>query len=145
VLVLGAVVGTIATLLSGPIVNLITKDQTVIEYAVRRALIVCPTYFLCGLMEVGSYTLRSLGKSTESMLICLFGSAVFRIIWVNLTYELYKSYELVYASYPISWAITTIVLFICVFSMLKKIKRKFETENAKIEVIHIEKSEPHGN
>jgi hypothetical protein len=29
--------------------------------------------------------------------------------------------------------------------MLKKVKRKFETENAKIEVIHLEKSEPHGN
>lgn len=145
VLALGLFVGLITTFLTGPLLAFITKDEIVIEYAVRKCFIVCPTYFLCGLMEIGSYTLRSLGKSTESMLICLFGSAVFRIIWVNLTYELFKSYELVFISYPISWIITTAILFICVFSMLKKIKHRFENEKAKIEVIHIEKSGAHGS
>ena len=79
-------------------------------------------------MDVLSSTMRALGKSVTSMIICLIGSCLLRIIWVNVMFALFPSYDLIFVSYPATWIITSIVLALVLIPMLKKIKTRFEIE-----------------
>ena len=126
----GFTLGAIGTLISKPLLSLFAEDYEVVNYAYRRMLLVCLPYCLCGIMDVLSCTMRALGKSVTSMIICLIGSCLLRIIWVNVMFALFPSYDLIFVSYPATWIITSVVLAIVLFSMLKKLKAKFETEQS---------------
>lgn len=124
----GFTLGAIGTLISKPLLSLFAEDYEVVNYAYRRMLFVCLPYCLCGIMDVLSSTMRALGKSVTSMIICLIGSCLLRIIWVNVMFALFPSYDLIFVSYPATWIITSIVLALVLFPMLKKIKTRFEIE-----------------
>ncbi|MBO5851688.1 MAG: MATE family efflux transporter [Clostridia bacterium] len=126
--VAGLVLGVAGILVSRPIVSAVAENSEVVEYAFKRLLIVCAPYFLCGIMEVFSYSMRALGKSFTSMIISLLGSCVLRIIWVNVMFEFFPSYTLIFVSYPATWIITAVVLATVLFRMLKKFKRQFKAE-----------------
>lgn len=124
----GFTLGVIGTLISKPLLSLFAEDYEVVNYAYRRMLLVCLPYCLCGIMDVLSCTMRALGKSVTSMIICLIGSCLLRIIWVNVMFTLFLSYDLIFVSYPATWIITSIVLALVLFPMLRKIKTRFEIE-----------------
>ena len=140
VITLGLIVGISCLFLTVPILRLITNDEVVIDYAFKKMLIVAPSHILCGLMEVFSLSLRSLGKSVESMIICLCGSTIFRIIYVNLIYYTLHDDMLVFSAFPISWFMTSAVLLWYLLLQLKKVKQKFENEKPKMEIIGIAKN-----
>ena len=72
------------------------------------------TYFLCGIMDVGSGIMRGMGKSFLPMMVSLIGSCVFRIVWIMLLCPGYPApIETLYWSYPISWILTAGVHLIC--------------------------------
>lgn len=124
----GFTLGAIGTLISKPLLSLFAEDYEVVNYAYRRMLLVCLPYCLCGIMDVLSCTMRALGKSVTSMIICLIGSCLLRIIWVNVMFALFPSYDLIFVSYPATWIITSAVLALVLFPMLRKIKTRFEIE-----------------
>jgi putative MATE family efflux protein len=81
-------------------------------------------YFLLAFMEVGSGVVRGLGKSGSSAIISLIGACVFRIIWVATVFKLYPTLEIVYLSYPISWALTALCQFVYAKVTLRKMERR---------------------
>lgn len=119
---IGVALGGIGSLLCKPIVSAISNDPEVVDYAFSRILIVCLPYFICGIMEIFSYTMRALGKSSTSMIICLLGSCVLRIVWVNVMFAVIPSYNLIFVSYPATWIITAAALCLVLMPMLKKLK-----------------------
>ena len=64
-------------------------------------------------MEVGSGILRGMGHSTTSTVISLIGACLSRIVRINTVFRLLPTLEIIYISYPISWALTaaTSILF----------------------------------
>ena len=127
-IILGLVIGGGVVLVGGPIIHSLTDNQEVISYFTRRNLIMGLTYFLCGIMEVFSYTIRGLGKSITSMIISLLGACVFRIVWVNVVVALTRNFDMIYWSYTISWALTSLIFVPFLTTTLKKIKFKFALE-----------------
>jgi putative MATE family efflux protein len=87
--------------------------------SVRYMLLVL-TYFLCGVMEVGSAGLRGMGRSTTSMIISLIGSCLLRIVWVKTVCVLVPQAWCIYLCMPISWILTSAVLFIFVAVIVRK-------------------------
>jgi Na+-driven multidrug efflux pump len=120
--IVGLSLGTIGTLISKPLLGLIADSSEIVDYAFRRVLIICLPYFLCGVMEVLSFSMRALGKSFMSMIISLLGSCVLRIIWVNVMFSFFPSYDLIFVSYPATWIITGVILFAFLSKMLKELK-----------------------
>ena len=120
--VISIVLGVIATLVTQPIVGALTSDDLVIEYAFRRAIIVCPTYFLCGFMDTCSYTLRGVGKSFTGMVITLIGACFLRIVWINLFIPITNSYEMIFISYPVTWLITATAELLVLIKVFKNLK-----------------------
>ncbi len=82
-------------------------------------------YFLCGLMETLSGSLRGLGNSFAPMLISIGGICGLRIIWVAFFFPLESLNSLpgLYYCYPISWGATALVLGIVLIFEWKKVKK----------------------
>ena len=85
-----------------------------------RLSFVSATYFLCGLMDVMVGSIRGLGYSIMPMLVSLTGACLFRVIWIFTIFQLDRTLECLYISYPISWILTAGVHFICYLCVRKK-------------------------
>ncbi len=134
VTVAGLVICGIVLLVARPIATLIKQPPEEVDYAIRYRLILLGlTYFTCGLMEVMSYTMRGLGKSTLAMIVCLSGSCLFRILWVNTVCkwvtEPPASYYALYWVYPASWVLTFLIFLPIYFPTMRKTERKINAES----------------
>lgn len=128
VTVLGIVLGVVAYTFSDQLVGIFNHDPEVLAVAKHRLMIVGLPYFLCGLMDVGSALLRSIGYSLNSLLVTFFGSCAFRIVWVYTVFESYHDIRVLYLVFPISWFITGLTLYIMFFICYKREKRMHRIE-----------------
>jgi putative MATE family efflux protein len=124
-------IGLCVALLSRYLLRIMTDDATVIAIGQIRLGLLGLTYFLCGILEVLSLSMRALGKSTISMVICLIGACGFRILWINTIYLLNPSYFMIYLCYPITWVLTIGALIGFLIPQIKKIERKIKAVNKK--------------
>lgn len=122
VLVADTFVGGIILLLAEPLCRIMTEDAAVIELAITRMTIMCLTFCIGGVMDVLTYSLRALGKSTTAMVISILFVCVFRIVWLNTFYLLNPTFAMIYYSYPISWLMSIIVDVIFLIPTIRKIK-----------------------
>lgn len=120
------VVGSTVALLSKYLLRIMTNSEEVIAIAQIRLQLLGFTYFLCTTMEIFSHSMRALGKSLTSMVICLVGSCLLRIVYINTVYLLSPSFFMVYLIYPISWILTIITLLAFLIPQIKKIERKLK-------------------
>lgn len=123
VVVLGLVLGSCSYFFSDTLVGIFNSDPEVLGYAKYRLMIVGLPYFLCGLMDVGSGFLRSIGYSFHSLIITFLGSCVLRIVWVYTVFAQYSDVRILYLVFPISWLVTSTTLFVMFFICYKKEKK----------------------
>ena len=90
------------------------------ESAITRMYYVAIPYILLAFMEVGSGILRGLGKSLTSTIVSFIGSCLLRIIWLLTVFRAYMNLEMVYVSYPISWALTALISLALSLVILRK-------------------------
>ena len=111
VLSFGIVIGWTMYWLGEPLLNVFTPSNTdAIGYGMTNLAIIGLTYFICGTLDVGSYTMRGFGKSLVPTLISLIGACVLRIVWVYAVFYPFfpNNLTVLYLSYPITWIVTTI-------------------------------------
>ncbi len=125
VTILGIAFGWLEIILHKPLVGLYVKDPVSIDYALNRMLIMCSTYFFCGIMECFTFSLRGLGHSFKPMIIVLIGTCAFRIFWIFTIFPLNPIPTSIYLSYPISWAITALVNMAVLIFVMKKVKQAY--------------------
>ena len=86
------------------------------------------SYFIGAINEALSGFLRGLGESILPMFVSIGGICVFRLIWINLIYNVVlteKTLTSLYIVYPISWTLTGLGLAIMsIYAWRKKVSRK---------------------
>lgn len=87
-------------------------ERIAYETAVLKLYILLIPYFLLAFMEVGSGVLRGMGRSLLSTIICLMGACVLRIIWVYTIFAYNMTLNVLFSSYPVTWFVTALTLFI---------------------------------
>ena len=122
--VIGLVMGIGAYAFGSTLLKLYSTDPEVISYGLLRMSYVCITYFLCGLMDVMVGLMRGMGYSIMPMIVSLTGACLLRVIWVMTIFEHYKTLEILYISYPISWFLTFAVHLICFITVYRKILKR---------------------
>lgn len=127
--VIGVVFGGLALIFPDEILGIFSTDPTVIEFGKSRIYVIMSTYFLCCLMDVAAYQVRGMGRSLEPMIISLLGACGIRVLWIYTGYQLDKTLPNLYLSYPISWLITFVALFILFVVIDKKLKKQTSTQN----------------
>lgn len=122
----GLIFGVGAYVFGHQLLGIYTTDAQVIEYGINRLMLVCAPYFLCGLMDVMVGSLRGIGYSIMPMIVSLTGACLFRIIWIYTIFAMYHTQFVLYISYPISWALTAFIHFVCYMV----VRRKFVIKGA---------------
>lgn len=120
VAVIGAVLGNLAYLFGPQLLSLYNSDPEVIQYGMNRLQIVSSLYFMCGVMEVISGSMRGLGYAISPMIVALSGACAFRILWIYTIFAWYPTQLVLYISYPISWVLTAVAHFVCYLVARKK-------------------------
>ena len=89
----------------------ITDSQEAIRFGLIRFNYVALPYFLCGLMDVSTGSLRGLGASFTPMLLSILGVCGIRIMWIYTVFQIpqFHTPEWLYISYPLSWMGTLIM------------------------------------
>ena len=126
VTVVGITLGITDVLAGDLLLGIYSSDAQVLRYGMLRLEIICGTYFLCGIMDCMVGSLRGLGYSVIPMFVSLTGACGFRVLWVFTVFAAYRSLDVLYLSYPVSWAITAIAHMIT----FRKIRRKIPRQDA---------------
>ena len=125
------VVGTTLAIFGRPLVSLFVKDNPeVVEWGLIRLRIMTMTYFAGGLMSVGSYVLRGLGKSVTSTAISLGGTCILRVVWTYTMFVWFRSFAMVFYVYPVTWVVTGAVTYVLVFRTVKKLIAEHKQKEA---------------
>ena len=137
---IGLSLGSLSYLFGTPLLRLYLPDSPEgVTFGLARMLLVVVPDFLCGLMDCGSGMLRGIKRSVFPMVATVVGSCGLRLLWVFTAFNHYKNnaapvsaYKILLLSYPISWAITFVVLFgyYCHVKKGLKIEPKTETVSA---------------
>lgn len=130
VIIVWAIVTAIILPLGKPLLKLYVKDPESISAGMQRLTAISITYFLCGLMDVFAYSLRGIGYSALPAVVSAIGGCGFRLIWIFFIFPIPYFNNLLWLalSYPISWALTTSVHFICFAVLFKKLNFNAEKE-----------------
>lgn len=128
VIVTGIVLGQTAIFFDEPLLKLYGTSGQELQYGVLRMSIICNMYFLCGIMDVLVGILRGMGYAIMPMIVSLSGACLLRIVWIMTVFEHFKTLKVLYLSYPVTWTVTASVHLICLIVILKKLKKKFPTE-----------------
>ena len=116
VTLIGVTTSSIALIFANPLLNFFTPDAPlVIEAGMRRLLVVCAPYFLCGLMDTTASFNKGIGKQIVPTLIILIGTCLFRIVWIMTVCRIFpgspetpNNIYYLYLSYPVTWTISFI-------------------------------------
>lgn len=130
VIVTGIVVGLSAYMIRVPLLSIYCTEWEVIQMGMIRNRYFMTTYFLCGMLDVMVGGLRGLGNSFVPMIISLIGACLFRVIWIYTVFAAFRSLDVLYLSYPISWTITFLAQLVCYLSTKKKAIRKMQMAEA---------------
>lgn len=123
VTVIGLVLGNGAYLLGNQLLSIYSDDPQVIVFGMQRLAVVSVTYFLCGIMDVLAGVIRGLGYSILPTIVSLVGACLLRIVWIFTVFRVLHTPFILYASYPISWAVTIVAHFICYMIVRRKVFR----------------------
>ena len=139
VTVIGLVMGNLLYMCGEPLLSLYLDDPTaidpltgitVLKYGMKRLFYLVPLYCLCGLMDVMVGTLRGIGYSVMPMIVSLTGACLFRVVWIMTIFAANPTLDILYASYPISWALTFGAHMLCYLFIARKKLAGLETRIA---------------
>ena len=94
------------------VMRLFTDDNAVIAYGMRMIRVVSPFYFTYVCIEVLAGAVRGAGDSLLPMLMTCIGVCLLRVVWVWTAVPYSNTIETVIFSYPLTWAITSVMFII---------------------------------
>lgn len=124
VMLMWLVSGTLIVAFAKQLIGFFADDEMVINYGSQVVKVLCGTYFLCGIMEAISGSLKGINKSMISMinsLVSLFG---IRIVWVFTYFASHRSLPVLYVGYPLSWIFAIVAHSLFFIYYFKKIKKE---------------------
>ena len=107
----------------------ITDSPEAIAYGAIRFVYIALPYFLCGLMDVVTGSLRGIGAAMAPMIISVLGVCGLRIGWIMTVFQIprFHTLETLFLSYPISWAITFLVQLLAFSIFYRKLQKRTDT------------------
>ena len=93
-----------------PITSIFTTDQHVVHYCVSRIYVALAFQWIATTYEIPAACMRGFGQSLVPALLTIFGTCFIRLAWIFLVLPHWYGYEHLMLCYPISWAITGILV-----------------------------------
>ncbi len=90
--------------------SVFTSSPEVMEYAAIRLRYVLLFQWIACSYEISGASLRGLGYSMTPTMFTIFGTCLFRLLWIYTVCPIYNSFEVLMYVYPISWIITGVAV-----------------------------------
>ncbi len=129
----GILLGGGATLLGSQLLSIYSADAEVIAFGIRRMQICCVFQCVGAMMGVMVSVLRGMGYSLIPMAITMTFVCGFRVIWLYTAVAAVRTPEMLYASYPITWALAAACDLLCYFVVRKRVVKKQAAAAASME------------
>lgn len=101
---IGFALGGLSAIFAKPLLGIyITDNPKAIDFGYIRILITGIPYFICGIMEILSQTVRGLGYSTTATINAIWTLVGTRIVWINFILPLNRTPELLFFCWLVSW------------------------------------------
>ena len=101
------VIGIVFFLFATPLIGLFGKSAEAVASGVLRARICTPFYLLLACSHGIAAVCRGAGYSKVPMYIMLGAWCVLRVTYITIVTNLFHNISLVYAAYPMTWAVST--------------------------------------
>ena len=105
-----------------PILGIYTPSQEVIACGMEVFLYTTCTYFICGIMDLLPGAMRGVGYSTVPMLLSVIGTVGVRIFWIYCIFPTHHALDVLFISYPLSWAVTVLMQVVCFLFVRRKVR-----------------------
>ena len=125
VAIAGLVLGNSAYFFGKFLLSAYNNEAEVISYGLIRLSIISTMYFLCGLMDVMVGAMRGIGYSILPMIVSLVGACGLRIVWIYTVFVKFRTLDILFISYPVTWTITFLSHLVCYYIVTRKYKDKF--------------------
>ena len=125
VAITGLVLGNSAYFFGKYLLSAYNNEAEVISYGLIRLSIISTMYFLCGLMDVMVVAMRGIGYSILPMIVSLVGACGLRIVWIYTVFVKFRTLDILFISYPVTWTITFLSHLVCYYIVTRKYKDKF--------------------
>lgn len=124
----GLFTGCLIYFFGRPLLGIYIHDSaSAINFGMERMKYILIPYFLCGIMDVVTGSMRGIGSSVIPMVITIVGVCVMRIVWIYTVFSMpqYHSFAGLMISYPISWFLTFAAVYTAYILILKNREKKF--------------------
>jgi len=91
-----------------PLLSLYATDPNIIELGMLRMKVMMLGHFTCGIMIVFPGITRGMGYSVLPMICTLVGACLMRIVWLATVFAWYPTVTMLFACYPVTWALAGI-------------------------------------
>lgn len=122
IIVIGAALSAVFLGFGRALLGIYTKNPLVVEAGMHRMRVIFTTYYICGMMDGMSNSIRGMGHSLMPVITSLAGACLFRILWVATIFQIpvFHTPFMIFLSYPISWALTFIANLAGYFVYIKR-------------------------
>lgn len=111
-MVLAESIGLLEFIFAKHLIGLFNSDPEVIAYGVRQIHVESLFYCLLALSHSIAGVMRGAGKAKVPMFVMLGVWCIFRVLYITVAMSISHTVELVFAAYPITWTISSIVFLI---------------------------------
>lgn len=126
-----AVASAVITVLAEPLLGIFVKRddpnwQAVINAGIPKTLISCWGYLIYSVSQVFGAGLKGIHKAVPALVCNLAGVILPRLLWVWLVVPNMHTPNMLYAIYPISWAISGVMLVAAFLHYRKKLRLQLQ-------------------
>jgi putative MATE family efflux protein len=121
--------GGLTILFGRSLIGFYTADPEVIDMGMVRMKVMMVAYFTCGIMNVYPGLTRGMGYSILPMLCTLVGACIMRIAWIYTFFAWYPTVLMLFACYPVTWALAGLGQVASFFYARRQIRRKAAAED----------------
>ena len=104
------------------ILRIFVKNEEVIRIGFQMIKFLAPFYVIYIGVEIFSGVLRGMGDALFPMIITMSGVCVLRVLWILFAFPMNRTLEMVEISYPITWAVTSMLYLVYYNIFIRKHK-----------------------
>ncbi len=104
------VIGLFIYIFARPTISMFSSDPTVIAYGALQAKTVVLFYCLLAFSHAVAGVLRGAGLAKVPMLVMAGSWCLLRMTWITVMMHFYENIQLIFWAYPITWAVSTVIL-----------------------------------
>ena len=125
---IGASMGVLFTVFGRPLLGIYNSDPEIISSGLIRLSTIFCLYAIGGIMDVFSGMLRGMGCAIAPFSVSILGVCGVRIVWLLTVFAQFRTLEMLYLSYPVTWVVTASCHCICYIFLKKKLTPRLIAE-----------------